>query len=63
MELPAKMRARFHNDPQELLEFISNEENRAEAEKLGLVAKKPETPPAPIAQPVTQPPTEPKQTT
>jgi len=63
MELPAKMRARFHNDPQELLEFINDEDNRAEAEKLGLVAKKPETAPAPVAQPVSQPVAEPKQTT
>lgn len=39
MELPAKVRARFHNDPQELLQFVSEEENRAEAIKLGLIPK------------------------
>lgn len=39
MSLPANMRARFHNDPQELLEFVANDDNRAEAEKLGLVEK------------------------
>lgn len=37
MELPAKTRARFHNDPQELLEFLDEEQNRPEAVKLGLV--------------------------
>lgn len=40
--LPAHIRARFHNDPQELLVFVTNDENRPEAEKLGLV-KKPDT--------------------
>lgn len=40
MRMPAAMRARFHNDPQELLEFIDDEHNRPEAEKLGLVKKK-----------------------
>jgi len=37
--LPAQIRARFNNDPQELIEFLDNEENRPEAEKLGLVEK------------------------
>lgn len=37
MELPAKVRARFGNDPQQLLEFIANDDNRKEAEVLGLV--------------------------
>lgn len=40
MDLPAHLRARFDNDPQKLLEFVSNDENRAEAEKLGLVPVK-----------------------
>lgn len=45
--MPAGIRARFHNDPQEFVEFCSMEENRAEAEKMGLVvARPPETPPA-----------------
>lgn len=35
--MPAQIRARFHNDPQELLVFLADEENRAEAIKLGLV--------------------------
>jgi phage internal scaffolding protein len=41
MELPAQMRSRFNNDPAELIDFLSKEENREEATKLGLVAAKP----------------------
>lgn len=39
MALPADLRARFHNDPQELLEFVENGDNKDEAIKLGLVEK------------------------
>lgn len=35
--LPGKLRERFHNDPVELVEFLQDERNRPEAEKLGLV--------------------------
>jgi len=35
--LPAKLRARFSNKPANLLEFLGDEENRDEAEKLGLI--------------------------
>lgn len=45
MELPAQVRSRFNNDPQELLEFVSKDENRAEAERLGLVVPKPSAQP------------------
>jgi phage internal scaffolding protein len=38
--LPADLRARFNNDPASLIEFLDNEENRSEAEKLGLVEPK-----------------------
>ena len=41
MELPAQLRSRFSNDPAELIDFLSNEENREEAIKLGLIAAKP----------------------
>lgn len=53
--LPAKLRARFHNDPQEFLEFCNDSENRPEALKMGLL--KPEaTPPAdPVAKPDLEP--------
>lgn len=37
--MPAGIRARFHNNPQNLLEFVAKAENRDEAEKLGLVNK------------------------
>jgi len=39
MTLPAQLRARFDNDPQELIEFLNNPENKDEAMKLGLVNK------------------------
>ena len=35
--LPANIRSRFDNDPSNLIDFIANESNRPEAEKLGLV--------------------------
>lgn len=36
-ELPAKVRNRFHNDPEEMMDFLGDPENRDEAIKLGLV--------------------------
>ena len=42
--LPAKIRTRFENNPEKLLEFIDNKENLDEAINLGL-AKKPEPTP------------------
>lgn len=39
--LPAQIRARFNNDPAQLIDFLDNEENRDEATKLGLVVEKP----------------------
>lgn len=38
--LPAHLRARFHNDAREFVDFVSDDSNRAEAEKLGLVVRK-----------------------
>jgi phage internal scaffolding protein len=40
MELPAKIRARFNNNPQELLEFVMDDANIDEARKLGLLKEK-----------------------
>lgn len=37
MMLPATVRERFHNNPQELLEFCADRSNIEEAKKLGLV--------------------------
>lgn len=45
MRLPSFIRSRFNNDPHQLLEFLSNASNDAEAVKLGLKE-------APRAQPV-----------
>jgi phage internal scaffolding protein len=39
-QLPSKVRARFHNNPQEFVEFCSDEANLAEIEKMGLTAPK-----------------------
>lgn len=36
-QLPAKVRERFNNNPQELLAFCEDDRNREEAAKLGLV--------------------------
>ncbi|AXH76052.1 MAG: internal scaffolding protein [Microviridae sp.] len=41
--MPANVRARFHNDPGEFVDFCLDDNNRQEAEKLGLV-QKPATP-------------------
>lgn len=41
-QLPASMRARFHNDPGELISFLEDDANKEEAQKLGLVNKPPE---------------------
>lgn len=37
--LPAQIRARFQNNPAQLIEFLADEKNRPEAEELGLVEK------------------------
>lgn len=42
MELPAKLREQFNNDPQELLAFMEDPNNLDKARELGLVNKPPE---------------------
>ncbi|QXP07900.1 MAG: internal scaffolding protein [Arizlama microvirus] len=37
LSLPAEIRSRFSNDPAMLIDFLADKNNRAEAEKLGLV--------------------------
>jgi len=37
MALPASLRSEFDNDPQQLLQFVSDESNRPQAIKLGLI--------------------------
>jgi len=44
--LPSKIRDRFQNDPEKLMEFIDNDENYDEAVKLGLAIR-----PSPAAEP------------
>jgi phage internal scaffolding protein len=45
--MPAEMRARFHNNPVELMAFLDTETNRPEAIKLGLIPPPPEVVPTP----------------
>lgn len=45
--MPAEVRFRFNNDPAQFIAFCENEENRAEAEKLGLVDPRPKPPVTP----------------
>lgn len=47
MELPAKVRERFSNDPQRLQTFLEDDNNREEARSLGLVVPEPVAPPPP----------------
>jgi len=37
MELPAKLRSRFDNDPAKFIDFVTDDNNRQEAVSLGLV--------------------------
>lgn len=53
-ELPSNIRKRFHNSPEEFLEFVQDESNIVEMRKLGLAKSEappeppiPETPPTP----------------
>lgn len=39
MEMPPKLRKRFRNDPMEMVAFLSDKANKAEAIELGLVEK------------------------
>jgi hypothetical protein len=40
MDLPSAIRARFGNDPQQLLNFVQDDANYDEAVKIGLISKK-----------------------
>lgn len=55
MELPADLRARFENDPEQYLAFVMNPDNRDEMIKLGMIEKPkegtvvvPPSPPLPV---------------
>lgn len=45
MEMPAGVRARFNNNPGIFAQYFENEDNRLEAEKLGLVLPRPKEEP------------------
>lgn len=53
--IPAKVRKRFHNDVNELLEFVRDPNNRDEAIKLGIIDKPKEEPKAPTPAPTAPP--------
>lgn len=52
MRMDAKVRARFHNSPQEFLEFFANPDNTEEAVRLGLAVStaKPKDVPFPVVE-------------
>ena len=51
MRMDAKVRSRFHNSPQEFLEFFANPDNASEAVRLGLAVphEPPKESPPPVA--------------
>lgn len=53
--MPADVRSRFQNDPAQFVDFCSNDANRAEAERLGLVPTKSAPPIASVAPVVDKP--------
>ena len=48
LRVPAEIRARFNNDPGRFMAFLDNDDNRAEATKMGLL-KDPVKPPEPVS--------------
>lgn len=54
-DLPAKLRARFGNNPAEFFEFIQDDTNKEEAQRLGLLKPVDATPPPPATPPAPSP--------
>lgn len=52
-KLPSALRTRFANNPQGAIDFLKNEENRSEAERMGLVRPQPPKEPS-LAEQVAQ---------
>lgn len=50
-ELPANLRARFENDPNNLIRFLDDPNNRKEAQEMGLINVEPQVPEPPVAVP------------
>lgn len=59
MNLPSSVRSRFANDPQQLIEFVSDKKNRDEAIELGLIPKPPTPPFSPSPSPTPAPKADP----
>jgi len=55
MTLAVNVRTKFENNPAQLLDFLSKEENREEAQELGIIPT-----PEPAPEPTTTPPADPK---
>lgn len=56
LEFPPELRARFQNDPQQLMDFLADPANGSEAVKLGLLKPTTIVSDAPEASPPTPPP-------
>lgn len=48
MAMPANVRDRFGNDPVRFVDFFNDPDNRPEAEKLGIVTRRPVADPIPV---------------
>lgn len=55
MEMPPHLRSRFENEPAKFLDFVQDEKNREEAERLGLLKPKATPGPAPAPAPGSAP--------
>lgn len=53
MEIPAKIRAKFNNDPQQMITYLADPKNTSEAISLGLVVAPPPTQQTPVTDPPT----------
>lgn len=52
MDLPAKLRERFQNDPAKLWEFVNDRDNHDECVRLGLLKREEAPPPVTVTEPV-----------
>lgn len=48
LQIPGEVRARFNHDPAEVMKFLDDDKNRAEAIALGFIPKPPEEPRASV---------------
>lgn len=55
-DLPAELRERFGNDPARMIAFVSNDANRDEAIRLGMIDKPPAPPAGTVVVPTAEPP-------